>query len=218
MDNLNNRVLQFVDAPSVLSASTGVIVGNAVIPFSMSVTLVANNVSILGDLDVQGTLSILNATISVLGNSTLNGTLLVTPRATLVTSQQLRMFQNSSVRPVVDSQPTSSSIVFPVATYSSYSGNVGRLEPAQSNLSCYSFGNPDAVYGSSSLTVTLSVNQGCGLSSAEIVGICVGSIVGGALLIVLMALFLNLRRKKLDALTNSEIRANQLEQLDRRTL
>lgn len=175
------------------TALPSVVNRNVTVPTDSNITI-STSVQIYGNMQLDGVVNIdAGATLFVNGTATVTGTVVLFGNSSVFVANNLKIAPQSKLDLIV---PSSTSSTYVVATYTSVSGSFALNATLATPSSCSSISSAQPVYGQSSLSVIVTIQNQCsrsdssGLTTGQLVGIIVGACVGGilvALAIVLIA-------------------------------
>jgi hypothetical protein len=160
---------------------------------------------VTGNLEIAGTLITNGGSVTVLGMVTILGALVVPSNGSGVTSAGAVAIVNGSVLNVSVSPSAVSAVVL---HYPSLTGTFSTIH-ASSSLACVTVANPVAQYGSTALTVSVTVTQNScsagGLSPGAVAAIVICTIVGGVIIAVAIVLVTRTLIKRREARLQANI-------------
>jgi hypothetical protein len=197
------------------------VLGDLYVLGNWTLNLINSYVNITGTLNLIGTTTLIVSNTSSLSASSINGGIVYSSTASISTSSQLMVTVSGSslINSLFNSGGTAT---FLVASYSARSGVFSTVSAQDNPNDPAKCASATPTYGSSTLAVAVAVGpcqkdtnlaQSQTLSVGAIVGIVIGTVIGGALLatgIILLTIYLKNKTTEKD---NNSIRAQEASQM-----
>jgi hypothetical protein len=205
------------------------IAGPATVAAGTVTTVASGTITINGTLAVAGTLVLGPGVVIYATSLVLIGAVNMSASASL-SSGTFSIQPSAVLTVVVDMNPgTNSSITVVVAQFASFGGGSFGNSSAQATYigaQCVQLGSPEISISSSALSATISVTPfptvpGCGsggLTTAQLIGVIVGTLAGALLVALAFALCIPWLRNRQTKKLNHALRVQEMEELYRRAV